>query len=167
MKNVLKCPMNKNLNQFSILNSHHICYYLLCSIFPFLLFSLLLIIFGFVFAMYSRIFSELILYSEYTHHKLFITKSRSSKNHIGEASFAQWHYHSLWSSTEAWWLLIENFSQYPAIRSEIPADMQCLKDPSGSITYNEIMVHQEMSPGEFPGEFEVQVTVITPSLLSF
>ena len=63
-------------------------------------------------------------------------------------------------------MLIENFSQYPAIRSEIPADMQCLKDPSGSITYNEIMVQQEMSPGEFPGEFEVQVTIITPSLLS-
>ena len=73
-------------------------------------------------------------------------------------------------------MLIENFSQYPAIRSEIPADMQCLKDPSGSITYNEIMgsityneimVHQVMSPGDFPGEFEVQVTIITPSLLSF
>jgi len=64
-------------------------------------------------------------------------------------------------------LLIENFSQNPAIRSEIPADMQCLKDPSGSITYNEIMVHQVMSPGDFPGEFEVQVTIITPSLLSF
>ena len=64
-------------------------------------------------------------------------------------------------------MLIENFSQYPAIRSEIPADMQCLKDLSGSTTYNEIMVHQEMSPGEFPGEFEVQVMVITPSLLSF
>ena len=56
-------------------------------------------------------------------------------------------------------MLIENFSQYPAIRSEIPADMQCLKDPSGSITYNEMMVHEEMSPGEFPGEFQVQVTI--------
>ena len=132
-KSYEKWPMNKNLNQFCILNSHHACYYLLWSIFPFLLFSLLLIIFGFVFAMYSRIFSELILYSEYTHHKLFITKSRSSRIHIDEASFAQWHYHSLWSSTEAWWLLIENFSQYPARRRETPTAMQCLEGPSGTI----------------------------------
>ena len=129
--------MNKNLNQFSILNSHHACYYLLCSIFPFLLFSFRLIIFGFVFAMYSRIFSELILYSEYTHHKLFITKSRSSRIHIGEASFAQWHYHSLWSSTEAWWLLIENFSQYPARRLETQTAMQCLEIPCGIIVPKE------------------------------
>ena len=51
-----------------------------------------------------------------------------------KVSFAQWHYHSLWSSTETWWLLIENFSQYPARRREIPAAMQCLEDSSGSIS---------------------------------
>ena len=30
-------------------------------------------------------------------------------------SFAQWQYHSLWGSTEAWLLLIENLSQYPVM----------------------------------------------------
>jgi hypothetical protein len=34
-------------------------------------------------------------------------------------------------------LLIENFSQYPARRREIPTAMQCLKDPSGSTFNNE------------------------------
>ena len=33
-------------------------------------------------------------------------------------SFAQWHYHSQWGSTETWLLLIENVSQYPARRRE-------------------------------------------------
>ena len=29
-------------------------------------------------------------------------------------SFAQWRYHSQWGFTEAWLLLVENYSQYPA-----------------------------------------------------
>ena len=30
-------------------------------------------------------------------------------------SFAQWRYHSRWGLTEAWLLLVENYSQYPAL----------------------------------------------------
>lgn len=30
-------------------------------------------------------------------------------------SFAQWQYHNLWGSSEMWLLLIENYTQYPAI----------------------------------------------------
>ena len=56
---------------------------------------------------------------------------------LTNASFAQWHYHSLWSSTETWWLLIENFSQYPARRREIPTAMQCLEDLLRSTINNE------------------------------
>ena len=52
-------------------------------------------------------------------------------------SFAQWHYHSLWSPTEAWWLLIENFSQYPARRREIPTAMQCFEGSSESTLIKE------------------------------
>ena len=52
-------------------------------------------------------------------------------------SFAQWHYHSQWGSTEAWWLVIENFSQYPARRREIPTAMQCFEDSSESTWINE------------------------------
>ena len=29
-------------------------------------------------------------------------------------SFAQWQYHSQWGVTEAWLLLVENYTQYPA-----------------------------------------------------
>ena len=29
-------------------------------------------------------------------------------------SFAQWRYHSQWGSSEAWLLLVENYTQYPA-----------------------------------------------------
>ena len=45
--------------------------------------------------------------------------------------FAQWHYHSQWGLTEAWLLLIENFSQYPARRREIPSALQCFEVSSG------------------------------------
>ena len=31
------------------------------------------------------------------------------------SSFAQWRYHSRWGLTEAWLLLVENYSQYPAL----------------------------------------------------
>ena len=58
----------------------------------------------------------------------------------GDISFAQWHDHSQWSSTEAWWLLIENFSQYPARRLETQTAMQCLEIPCG------IIVPKENSP---------------------
>ena len=30
-------------------------------------------------------------------------------------SFAQWQYHSQWGSSEAWLLLVENYTQYPAM----------------------------------------------------
>ena len=46
---------------------------------------------------------------------------------LPKISFAQWHYHSQWGLTEAWWLLIENFSQYPARRREIPSATQCFE----------------------------------------
>ena len=71
---------------------------------------------------------------EFTHHKFCTTTLNWASRWRFQSSFAQWHYHSLWRSTEAWWLLIENFSQYPARRREIPTAMQCLKDPSGSIS---------------------------------
>ena len=119
-------------------------------------FSLSWLFSGFVFAMYFSVFFRTyfnIVYSKFTHHKLSITITIWSRAHSYQFSFAQWHYHSLWSSTEAWWLLIENFSQYPAIRSEIPADMQCLKDPSGSIYSNENLYFT----GIFLLEFEVKV----------
>ena len=104
-----------------------------------------------------------IIYSKCTHHKLSITIIIWSRTHLSLFSFAQWHYHSLWSSTEAWWLLIENFSQYPAIRSEIPADMQCLKDPSGSIYSNENLHFT----GIFLHEFEVkEILSLTLPVLS-
>ena len=32
-------------------------------------------------------------------------------------SFAQWQYHNLWGSSEMWLLLIENYTQYPAMRT--------------------------------------------------
>ena len=83
-------------------------------------------------------YSISMLFSNYTlsgcaSHKLYDTLPRWASIEFENVSFAQWHYHSLWRSTEAWWLLIENFSQYPARRREIPTAMQCLKDPSGSI----------------------------------
>ena len=36
-------------------------------------------------------------------------------------SFAQWRYHSQWGSSEAWLLLVENYTQYPAQWPEILA----------------------------------------------
>ena len=33
---------------------------------------------------------------------------------IMEVSFAQWQYHSQWGLSEAWLLLVENYTQYPA-----------------------------------------------------
>ena len=70
-----------------------------------------------------------------------VTFERFSTNFqlaVFKVSFAQWHYHSLWSSTETWWLLIENFSQYPARRREIPTAMQCFEGSSESTYNNEI-----------------------------
>ena len=32
-------------------------------------------------------------------------------------SFAQWQYHSQWGLSEAWLLLVENYTQYPALRT--------------------------------------------------
>jgi len=31
-----------------------------------------------------------------------------------DVSFAQWRYHSQWGLSEAWLLLVENYTQYPA-----------------------------------------------------
>ena len=35
-------------------------------------------------------------------------------SNLVEISFAQWRYHSQWGSSEAWLLLVENYTQYPA-----------------------------------------------------
>ena len=43
------------------------------------------------------------------------------------SSFAQWHYRSLWGSTETRLLLIENLYQYPARRHEIRSTVQFLE----------------------------------------
>ena len=74
---------------------------------------------------------------EFTHHKFCTTTLNWASRWHFQSSFAQWHYHSLWRSTEAWWLLIENFSQYPARRREIPTAMQCLEDLLRSTINNE------------------------------
>ena len=81
-----------------------------------------------IFYSISMLFSKYIL-GGCTSHKLYDALPSLASIELRNVSFAQWHYHSLWRSTEAWWLLIENFSQYPARPREIPWAMQCLKDP--------------------------------------
>ena len=101
--------------------------------------SILLLLYAFFIRISHQYFHiNLVIPSrEFTHHKFCTTTLNWSSRWLIQSSFAQWHYHSLWRSTEAWWLLIENFSQYPARRREIPTAMQCLEDLLRSTINNE------------------------------
>ena len=47
-------------------------------------------------------------------------------------SFAQWRYHSRWGLSEAWLLLVENYTQYPAQWPETWPLAQFLTAPPGA-----------------------------------
>ena len=56
-------------------------------------------------------------------------------------SFAQWQYHSQWSKSEAWLLLVENYTQYPAVSSwNMERNLQFLKSPMGGEYLNDEFV---------------------------
>ena len=53
----------------------------------------------------------------FTHHNLAIKESFKKLKILIFVGFAQWQYHSRWGSSEAWLLLIENYTQCPALSS--------------------------------------------------
>ena len=50
-------------------------------------------------------------------------------------SFAQWRYHSQWGFTEAWLLLVENYSQYPAQTTFTGRLVQFFTAPTGATAF--------------------------------